>query len=400
MNMRGLSGALWRDRRLLAGAVVAVAAVAWLLLYKLGSLTGGLSAGELAASGAPVGWHGIYDQPFHLPLELARSVLFFLFPDHGQTLTRLPNAFFGALAIASFGGLIRLWHGRRTAILATAMFAAGAWTLHVSRLASFDILYLWAFPALLLGHFALRRYYRNPYVWFGSLMTWGLLIYVPGMVWFAALDIWLQRRFIAGGWREARRWWMRVAYILAGLVWLPLLVAGLSRSPGTIRTWLGLPAHITTGWALVKQFAEVPVHLFVSGPENPRSWLGHAPVLDIFALAACALGIYFYVTHWRASRSHYLALLAAIGFVLVGLGGPVPLSLLVSLLYVSAATGLAYLLHEWLKIFPNNPLARGLGLGLIIVAVALSCAYNYRAYFVAWPHAAATKATFQYRRHH
>jgi hypothetical protein len=92
-------------------------------------------------------------------------------------------------------------------------------------------------------------------------------------------------------------------------------------------------------------------------------------------------------------------MLALIGFVLVGISGPVPLSLLVPLLYMGIATGLAYLLHEWLKIFPNNPLARGVGLGLIIVAVAISCTYNYRAYFIAWPNADATKTTFQYRRH-
>ena len=149
---------------------------------------------------------------------------------------------------------------------------------------------------------------------------------------------------------------------------------------------------------LLKQFAAVPVHLFIRGPQYPELWLGKAPILDVFALVACILGIYFYLTHWKASRSRYLAVLALFGFVLVGLGGPVGLSILVPLLYMAVATGLAYLLRDWLKTFPNNPLARSLGIGLVVFAVTLSCLYNYRAYFIAWPHTAVTKATFRYHR--
>lgn len=398
MNLRGLIDKLARRRRLLIWVTATVAGLAWLLLYRLGSLTGGLSHIEAAASAMPVGWHGIYEQPFYLPLKLLRSIVFFLFPDHGQALTRLPNILFGALAILSFGALIRLWHGWRTATLATAMFATAAWTLHVSRLASFDVLYLWALPALMLSHFALRKYHAKPYVWLGTVMTWGLLLYVPGMVWFVLLDIWLQKSFLLSGLREAGRWWKRAAYVSAALVWLPLIGIELSR-PGSLTTWLGLPSHLASGTELAKQFTAVPVHLFIRGPEYPWLWLGRAPAMDIFVLAVCLMGIYFYATRWKASRSRYLIMLALMGFVLVGLGGPVPLSLLVSLAYVSAATGLTYLLHEWLKIFPNNPLARGVGLGVVSLAVALSCLYGYRSYFVAWPHAAATKAAFQYRRH-
>ncbi len=397
MSIRGLRSAV-RDNWQLFGWGIAAMVAGWLLIYKLGSLTGGLSRGEMSAASARLGWHGIYHDPFDLPLKAVRSVLFYLVPAHGQTLTRLPNVVFGGLAIVSFGVLIRLWHGARVAALATAMFAASAWTLHVSRLASYDALYLWALPALMCSHFLLRRYYKNPLVWFAGIITWGLLLYVPGLVWFIIVDVWLQRRFVAGGWRHAGRWWLRLLYVVAGLIWLPLLALALSRS-GAWKTWLGLPAHFDGATALLKHFAGVPVHLLVRGPEYPQLWLGRSPILDVFGLAGCMLGIYFYVTRWRSHRSRYLLVAAVFGFVLVGINGPVQLSLLVPLLYMAIATGLAYLLHEWLKIFPNNPLARGIGLGLVIFAVGLSCVYNYRAYFVAWPHTAATKAAFQYRRH-
>ena len=87
-----------------------------------------------------------------------------------------------------------------------------------------------------------------------------------------------------------------------------------------------------------------------------------------------------------------------IGTILIGLGGPVGLSMLVPVLFLLAAAGLHSLLQSWLRVFPTNPIARNLGVSLVILAVAVSCTYNLRSYFVAWPHNATTQATFRYRR--
>jgi hypothetical protein len=395
--MKKLNSYLIKRGRLIGWVVLVLAGLGWLLLYKLGSLTGGLSRGELAAAAAPVGWHGIYHQPLYLPLKLVRSAVFFVDANHGQTLTRLPNTVFGGLAIISFIWLVRLWHGSRTALLAGFLFATSAWVLHASRLASFDVLYLWAMPTLILLHVLLNRYTERAIVWYGSILIWGLMLYIPGLVWLVLFEAWLQRATLLKAWRHFGRWWQRLLYLLAGLIWLPLLILDLTR-PGNLRTWAGLPAHFLSPIHTLKQFGSVPVHLFVRGPQYPDIWLGRMAVLDIFSLAACAAGIYFYVTHIKAARSRLLAGLAFIGFVLVGLGGPVGLSLLVPMLYIGAATGIAYLLHEWLQVFPNNPLARGLGIGLVAIAISLGCIYNLRAYFVAWPHNQATQTVFRYRR--
>jgi hypothetical protein len=386
-----------RHGRRIAWALVAAVGLGVLLLYKLGSLTPGLSPGEVAAAIMPVGWHGIYHQPLYLPLKLLRSVDFALFQDHGKFLTRLPNVFLGGLTIISFVWLIRLWHGLRIALFAGALFAASAWVLHVSRLASFDVLYLWALPTLLLVDVLLQKYSERAYVWYPSILIWGVMLYIPGMVWLLILNFFLQREYVARGWQHFGRWWQRTLYVLGGIVWLPLLVRAVVKTH-SLGNWLGLPAHIATPFNLAKQFIAVPVHLFIRGPQYPQLWLGRAPLLDIFSLVACLIGIYFYATHWRAARSRLLGLLAIAGIILVSLGGPVSLSLLVPLLYIALAAGLTYLLREWLAVFPHNPLARGLGIGLLVLVVGLSCMYNLRAYFVAWPHNHTTQATFQYRR--
>jgi 4-amino-4-deoxy-L-arabinose transferase-like glycosyltransferase len=382
-------------RYLLLGATV-LALLAWLMLYRLGTLASGLSVGEHTVVITPLGWQGIYHDAMYLPLKVVRSVDFYIFPHHSAVLTRLPNTLFGALSIISLTWLVWLWHGRRTALIAGLLYATSAWVLHVSRLASFDVLYLWALPAMLLMNVALQRRPSKAWVVYGNVLLWGLLLYIPGMVWLVLVNTYFQRRAIAKGWRHFGRWWQRLLYLLAGAIWLPLLVNNL-RSPDLLRLWLGLPTHLTQPLQLLNNFGDVFVNLFVRGPVHPGLWLGRAPILDIFTLVLYLAGLYFYVRHWQASRSRLLAILFLVGAVLVALGGPVSLSLLVPLLYIVAATGITYLLQEWLKVFPLNPLARGLGLGLIAVAVILACTYNLRAYFVAWPHNETTQATFRYR---
>ncbi len=385
------------NSRVIGWSVIGLAGLSWLMLYKLGTLTGGMSASEMTASSAAVGWHGIYHQSLYLPLEVVRSVDFVIFADHGQLLSRLPNALFGALAIISFACLIKLWHGTRTAVMATLLFGTSAWVLHVSRVVSFDVLYLWAIPTLLLVNVLLQKHATKAIVWFGSLFVWGLMLYIPGLVWLIGLSVYLQRDRLMEGWGHFNSVGLRFLATALIIVWIPLLVFDLIKFGGFM-TWLGLPSHWVGPVAFIKEFVAVPVHLFVRGPRYPQIWLDSAPLLDVFTLVVCAIGIYFYATHFKASRTRMLGGFTVLGLILVGLGGPVGLSLLVPLLYVAVATGIAYLLHDWLQVFPNNPLARGLGIGLVCLAISLSCIYNLRAYFIAWPHNATTKVTFQYRR--
>ena len=376
---------------------VSTVAAGALLAYKLASLPPHFSLTELKTATTPIGWHGLYQQPFYLPLQLIRSILFVVFSDPGRLIVRIPSMLFGLMTIVAYTITIRLWHGKRTALWASLLFATAAWTLHVSRLASFDIMYLWAMTVLVLTNVGLQRYAEKPAVLYASVLTWGILIYIPGMVWLILASIVLQRAALLDGWASLQSWLQRCGLVLSALVWLPLLVVHLLR-PGALRLWLGLPSHFASLSALAKQSLGVYVHLFIRGPQYPDRWLGKAPLLDIFTLVCCLLGIYFYIRHWRASRSKMLISFFLIGGVLVGLGGLVSISLLVPLLYIVAAAGLAYLVHEWLRVFPINPIARTIGISLVSLAVLVSCAYNIRAYFIAWQHSPDTKATFRYHR--
>lgn len=397
MAMKRLKRYLKSQGKLFPLFGVAALALAWLLWNRLGSLVGGLSQNEIQIATTPIGWQGMYANPFFLPLELLRSIIFFVQPDFGQFLTRWPNTIFGGLAVISFARLVWLWHGSRTAIMATALFATSAWTLHVSRLASFEVLYLWAIPTILLVQFELQRGIKRQVWWYLSLTTLSAMLYLPGLIWLILLSVWLQWRPLRDGWKAFNKPWQRVLAVASVLVWLPLLVRHLFR-PGQFLEWLGLPADLPSLGLLGKQFLLVFVNLFIHGPRDAETWLGRVPLLDMFSLVLVLMGGYFYVLHWRSRRSKLLGLTFGLGVVLVSLGGAVGLSFLMPVLFMAAATGIAFLLHTWLKTFPLNPLARGVGIGLVSLAVITSCTYNYRAYFIAWPHNSETRATFSHHR--
>lgn len=363
-----------------------------LLLFRLGTAVPGMSSIEQTTSQSIYGWHGLSARPFYLPLNVVRSAVFVLANHHGALLTRLPNTLFGLLAILMLAILIKQWHGNRTTIFATALFASSAWLLHISRLASNDVLYLLAIPLLLVMQLLMLKAATQAIIFYGAMAISGILLYVPGLVWLVVLSLYWQRNGIVVGWRRYRKLWQRGLYILTAVIWLPLLGWHV-RHLGALKMWLGLPDHIAIT-QIGRQLVFIPVHLLVRGPNDPQRWLGHAPLLDAFTLVCALAGIWFYAIHFRATRSRILGSYLVLGTLLVSLGGSVSLSLLVPIFYILAATGIAYLLHEWLVVFPRNPVARRLGIGLVAVAVAVSCFYNLRAYFVAWPHDRTTLLTF------
>lgn len=394
--MKQINSYIRQNSRLILLASLALLTLAGLFLYRLGSLTGGLSAVELQTASSTYGWHGLYQQPLYLPLNLTRSIIYFFSSHHDQLLLRLPNAIFGALTVIIFAWLIKMWHGTRTAILGTLLFATAASVLHASRLASYDVLYLLLLPAILLSVAAMQRHSSKAPVYYGSLLLWGTLMYIPGAIWLIGLTVFWERKAIKRGWQTYSSWQRRLMYVLSGLIWAPLLAISFTK-PGRLREWLGLPTHLSSPLNLAKQFKDVFVHLFVHGPANAAFWLDKAPLMDVFTLVMVMLGIYFYVLHWRVGRSRILLSYFILGAILIALGGAVSLSTLVPLLYICAATGIAYLLHEWLQVFPVNPLARTLGISLVVAVISLSCLYNVRAYFVAWPHNTATESSFRTR---
>jgi hypothetical protein len=371
--------------------------LALLMLFRLSSLTGGLSSSEVHMQLASSSWHNLIGNPLSLPLSALQWLVLTLFSHHGQTVTRLPSVVFGLLSLWSLAYILRRWYGVRTAALGTVLFVFSGWFLHAARLASIDILLIFGVLAVMVLHILLERANRA-FTAFVILATTALLLYIPGFVWLLAVMYFWQWRRVGNMWQLLPRWWGKTLGILMVVSLLALLGRAFWRHHELVRTWLGAPEHFAGPLTILHHFGNVFTYLFYHGPNTPMIWLVGLPILDIFTLAMTGLGVYFYARHWRAPRARLLASVLLIGAILAALGGPVTESIVIPVVYLFAAAGVAYLLHEWLQVFPFNPLARGIGITMLGIAVAVVCLYNVREYFVAWPHNTDTMSTFENRR--
>lgn len=394
--MKRLTQRLLHNSRLFMKIVLIGGPIAILLLYRLASLTPGLSTAEAATVQQGVSLHSIYHAPFDLPLRILQWICFGAWHSHSLWLVRLPDVLLAAAALIIFGLLLRRWYGVRTALFGSILLAFSPWFLHVGRSAGVEAEQLFAIPAAVFALVQLNRHPTNAWALYGSAVGLSLLLYVPGMVWFIGIALAMQILDIKDGLKHFATWWQRLLYPLAWAVPATLLILTLARTPSLWRTWLALPAHFDTPFAILKHFASGLGAFVWHGPNNPALWLDRLPLLNVFTIAMVVVGVLFYARHWLAPRSRLLFIFFVISIALYAVGGSATLSFAVPLVFSVAAAGIGYLMHEWLTVFPRNPLARGIGTILIVATLGLSCLYNIRQYYVAWPHNPHTQAAFHH----
>jgi hypothetical protein len=366
-----------------------------LLLSNITQLIPGISEREALLNQHTSSLSAISHNPAGLPINLLHWIIG-LSPFHGPFWLRTPSIVLALITLLSMVYIMRRWYGPRTMLFGFLLFASSAWFLHVSRLGTTDIMYLLALPLLIAAHIVLHDLTESKlatYFWFVCNLT---LLYVPGMAWFVLLNLLLQRTELAKAWSSLKTWPARLGiFAISLLILSPLmygLIVGSTRTAGL--ELLGLPTTLPHLSELGMHLRDAVLFIAIRGNAPTDMWLNHLPILDAFMMVLFIAGVYFYSKHWRAGRTRLLGGFFVYGLLLITLGGSVTISLIVPLLYLIAAAGLAYLLHHWLVVFPRNPLARGFGIGLLSVAVAVSCLYGLRQYFVAWPHHPATQTAF------
>jgi hypothetical protein len=358
------------------------------LYWQLGSLLPGYSQAEQATYAAS-GFKALMDNPLNAPYLVLVKALSFLHAD-SLLVTRFVSATGGAATLAIFAWLLYRWHGSRVAIAGTLLLGTSAWFLHVARMGTPDVM-LFGVVALLAAGFWLKES-KSAVALIVCFILGALLLYVPGMIWFILAGVIWQWKTIDRVFKE------RLATVgLGGLLLLVLiapLLFGLVRDMSLFSTWLGLPSSIPNPVDLATNILKVPYHLFVSNAADPVRWLGGAPILDVFSLAMFLLGGALYLKNVRLLRTPLLISLLIIGAAMVALNGQAAYSFILPLFYIVIATGVGYLLDQWLRVFPRNPIARGLGYVCIGIVVTIVCAYHLRHYFIGWPQARATVSQY------
>jgi uncharacterized protein (DUF58 family) len=126
----------------------------------------------------------------------------------------------------------------------------------------------------------------------------------------------------------------------------------------------------------------------------PEIWLAHTPLLDVASSAMFILGAIFYIRHFGNARVRLLLTFGLVSAVIIALQGAAALAYIVPLVYLVAATGIAYILHSWQRVFPRNPFAYWLSVGLLATLTVSVVSYHTQRYFVAWRNSPDTRLEY------
>ncbi len=388
----------WALGLLIAGGA---AIASFLLLFRLGSLVQGLSVDEfalqqqLAHNQFSLGT--IIRDPLFLPYYVGLYLLQ-LTPFHGPTAVRSIGALFGLLGSLGFFYVLRHWYTTRIAFFGTALFATSAWFLHSARYASEDATYL-LLPLLIAGVIALQARTRAKRAVLAVVVFGLLALYIPGVIWLIAAALFLKRQIIISAIKLQPGWFNAILGVLTAILLSPLVVMlakplrGSSWSHNILDLY-GLPTRLPSVGDIAHNIKDTFADIFIYSHNGPIYTAGHLPWLDIATVALVIIGVYQFIKHRALDRSKLIAIVGIASFILVALGGEVPLLVFLPFVYLVAVEGLKWLLDSWLRVFPRNPFARSFGIVIIVLIVGTISLYQLNRYFLAWGFNPETRAVF------
>ncbi len=358
------------------------------LTYKLGSLVPGLSLAEQAAVHSH-SFAQIKVEPFYLFHKLLQLVSEKVL---GQSFlsVRLASVVFAVLFTGCFFFTLLHWFNRRVAFVSSILFVLSAWFLHTARSADTTVMYLLTPSLTALGVLTRHKQLKRWFVWclFGFAIV---LMYTPGMIWFAVIAAVWQRKVLQRLMRTYRLWTLLSA-VITSCALLPLVYAFIHDHRLALLL-VGIPYEgLPPLQAIANNFIQTPWQLLVRATYAPAIWLGRMPLLDFGSTLLAILGLYSFLLDWRLDRSKVVIGGILVSWILISLG-VAPMALLLPFSFLLVAGGIAFMLEQWFRVFPRNPFARNLAYLLLAFAVLTVSWYNVQHYFIAWPQTPATRSS-------
>jgi hypothetical protein len=313
---------------------------------------------------------------------------------HGILADRMIAAVIGLLAAFLFFVVVRAWCSYRVAFFGTVMFVTSAGLLHFARLGTGGVLQMCIIALLAVVLWYRQQREHRMVIGYLLVALFVLLWYIPGMFWFELLGLVLLKGTILGQIRRAHNFHLAGILMLSLLLLAPLVIASISH-PRILLQLSGLPQHLSSLPHIGGNLLNLLLGLIVHSNGSPLFWVGHAPLLNAIEIVAGLLGAY-YVYRQGLIRRSFLFGSIGIGLILASLGGSVTFACLVPISYLCITIGIDHLLSRWFTVFPRNPIARLAGVGAVCVMVAFSVFYQVRTYYIAWPHASATRSAFNH----
>lgn len=336
----------------------------------------------------------ILDNPVNTPYKLMQRAVHYVF---GQNILyhRMVSVMFALLLVGLFYYILRHWYSMRVAILGIIMLACSSWFLHLAREATPLIMQTAILSVIAYGIWTRHNKKPGLTMLIGCVLAGGL-IYIPGFVWLVIVAVIWQRSLVAGFFKKAPITSTLSLFVLALLI-SPIIWSG-SRNINLYYDISAIPIPSEVNYKdLLERGLGIPKQLFWRGYSDTSFWLLGTPMLDLFVAVMACLGLYTYIYKRSLDRVKIICGSGLLAVALIIVGGKTHITLMLPIIYLAAASGIAFMLQQWRTIFPVNPLARRLGTIAMIVAVAASCFYQLNHYFIAWPQSPQTKSGFHLR---
>lgn len=381
----------WREN---ITKLAVILAALFFLIYRVGSIPTGISLSEQSVLGKLQShkygpfyvWHNVLYAPYETGLVILRYLHLY-----NITMIRSLSALFGFLAAVFFFYIIYRWYGTLIAVLSTLIFVDTLWFLQSSRLAGPMSLYSVATLTLILILFVERNERFTNLKTSLSVIASALILYVPGMIWFLAVGLFIKRSRIKEELSEIDGR-LRVLLPIIWLILISPLVWSSIHSIRILKNIFGIPVKFSLHGS-VQNFYHLPVSLFVRSSLGGIFAIGHTPIFDVFSVVMILLGVYLLIKEKQTKL--FLSLLVGIfmGWILFSIG-LVPIYIVTTLLAILVAAGLSYMIVTWFTVFPRNPVARAVGTILLCISVAAVMWLHINQFYIAWPKTTTTLSTY------
>lgn len=377
--------------------IISIIIVFGMCFYNLGGITNQkLSAQELATINSSSSGARIWSNPLFLPVKLAQYGIIKLDLSSVSSF-RAISALYAFLLVVIFYLLAKTWFSAKIAWIASLMLLTCGLFLNYSRLATPDVLVPLGLLGLMWSGWWVFQSEQNNLKLVLSMFILTSSFYIPGLIWFTLLVAFIQRRHIKQAFSQTSKSSVFIAILVLLTLLLPLFHAIIS-SPGLLLDWLAIPRSFNLH-IFIRDFFYVPASLVVRAQFSPVYNLGRLPYLDILTVALVVLGSYAFLLRLDLVRTRTLIGSIIIAWFLIALDNSVKINLLLPLIYMTVSAGIMFLLQQWYSVFPKNPIARAIGITLILGVVSISIFYNTTRYFVAWSNNPISSQAFEYKIH-
>jgi len=371
--------------------LVFLGTVIGVLTFRLNTMTNGYSANEYAVQDNANSPNKLLKNPIN-PLPAITKYGSRKLKVNPLLAHRLVNVLIGVIIAGCLFLIIKSWHTTRIAIIGTLLFVTSSWFLHTARNGSYDILYALYLP-IMLCYIRLRQK-QHIYLYVTLLLISSvILLYIPSLCLIVlAILIWQGKRIIEYS-RLVNKIWLTVYGFITTALVAPLIWSFI-QNPSLIRIWLGLPQKIPTISEFALRFGHILGDIFVLRQQNNLMGVGRLPYLDAFTTAIVLIGVYAYAFKIKLDRTRLLIGIFFVSAVLIAFGLNIVISILLPIIYLFVSAGIALLLQQWFTVFPKNPLAKYIGVAVILLSISLTVFYHMYGYYKVWPNTPDTKTLY------